>query len=661
MRRAGERGVALVAVMVIMLLLMGIGAAIHTGVVADTQLRGAHGRATAGFYAAEAGINRGMGEYRDIFLAYNVPSGSDFNPHSFGLGPRTVNYQLASVPGNPTTVTVPAGKQFSGLHAIEYRYTANSTSQLTSGDTEASLGTEFDVDYIPLFQFLAFYSGDLEILPGQAMTLHGPIHTNGSLYLNASGSTLTVADLEPTIPTVHLSAAGDVIRRRKDDPSTCSGTVQIAKLVDQNHDGNLDLLTMGTCGVQSSAALSNWLGAIKSHQPVVSVPTPDVIARGSGTFWQKADLRIVLNVATPDAQGRYPIVVQDVNGNVDGAKNARLQQFMLDRRGRVFYNDVPVAGHDNATACGNVDSYCNMLNYAPAFGAASDVYACAGTDLGLYGACGGVTIGNQALSTGGVTARRGGFYSNREHAWVLMLNVNMHDLLDWNTLQAPADRLFDPADTTDGGVVVFLSVAGAGSNGIPSPRYGVRVFGSPSLGFPIAADPTGLTLASDQGFYVEGDYNVGTAPQPKQPAAILGDTINVLSKAWSGSGGCQNDCQSRQPLAARNGAATTINAAFIGGVDVTSLGNYNGGLENYPRFHESWTNLALVYRGSFVSLGTPRHNNGAWCGTGAGCNIYNPPIRAWDYDTSFQTVENLPPLTPRFVSVQQILFTENFR
>ena len=61
----------------------------------------------------------------------------------------------------------------------------------------------------------------------------------------------------------------------------------------------------------------------------------------------------------------------------------------------------------------------------------------------------------------------------------------------------------------------------------------------------------------------------------------------------------------------------------------------------------------------------PGANNGAWCGTGNGaplfCNIYNPPGRNWDYDTDFQQVENLPPLTPRFVSVQQILFTENFR
>ena len=61
----------------------------------------------------------------------------------------------------------------------------------------------------------------------------------------------------------------------------------------------------------------------------------------------------------------------------------------------------------------------------------------------------------------------------------------------------------------------------------------------------------------------------------------------------------------------------------------------------------------------------PARIQGAWCGTGNSsplfCNTYNPPGRNWDYDTDYQTVENLPPLTPRFVSVQQILFTENFR
>ena len=108
-----------------------------------------------------------------------------------------------------------------------------------------------------------------------------------------------------------------------------------------------------------------------------------------------------------------------------------------------------------------------------------------------------------------------------------------------------------------------------------------------------------------------------------------------------------------------------INAALIAGVDVTSPGHYNGGLENYPRFHEDWSppggQRALNYRGSFVSLGTPQYANGEWCGTGGGCNIYDPPARNWDYDASFNNVDFLPPLTPRVNLMQQQLFTRFYQ
>jgi hypothetical protein len=62
-----------------------------------------------------------------------------------------------------------------------------------------------------------------------------------------------------------------------------------------------------------------------------------------------------------------------------------------------------------------------------------------------------------------------------------------------------------------------------------------------------------------------------------------------------------------------------------------------------------------------VSFGTPQHVNGPWCGTGGTCNIYNPPVRNWDYDTAFNNAANLPPLTPRIVYLQQLLFSQKFK
>jgi hypothetical protein len=660
------RGFALPSVLFVLLMLMGITAAIHTSVMSDTVSSGAHYRATSGFYAAEAGINRGMGDYRNIFLNYGIPTGSDYAAHAFAVGPRTVTYQLADVPGNPRQVIVPAGHAFAGLNATEYRYTATATSEVTTGDVEASIGTQFNVDYVPLFQFLAFYQNDLEILPGANMNLHGPVHTNGDLYLN-SDATLTVNELNPNIPAVHLSAAGNILRGRK-DANSCTGTVRIAKLKDANHDGALDLQNVG-CGsgttTLNSSTLSGWLGALLAHQPSVSVPSPDALVHGSGEFWHKADLRIALDLRNPDGAGLLPIVVQDDSGATDATATAKLQAFLQAKPGRIFYTDVPTGSPSNTT-CTTTGSYCNRASYAPAFVDTAHVYPCAESDLGLYGAC-AAHVQNEARADGTRTARRGGFYNNREHTWVYLLNVNVHDLLAWNRAAGAGAQLFDPDDVTEGGIVLYLTVDGAGSAGVPSPRYGVRVFGSPNLDFPVAADPTGITVVSDQAMYVEGDYNTGAGACsfggcPKAPAALMGDTLNVLSNAWSGTAACANDCQSFQPLASRPGAATTLYTAFLAGVAPTAAGTYNGGLENYPRFHEDWGGgRTLTYRGSFVSLGPPRHNTGAWCGTGAGCNIYNPPVRNWDYDTDFQNVANLPPLTPRFVAVEQILFTENFQ
>ncbi len=705
-RGKGERGLALVAVLLVLVLLMGIAGAFHGGVLSETTLRGSHARATAGFYAAEAGINRGIGDYRTIFNNYNVPTGSDFDPHSLTLGPRTVTYQLSDAGNNPRTVTVPIGRPFALLNAIEYRYTANASSSSHTGDTEASLGTEFDVDYVPLFQFLAFYQGDLEINPGPTMNLYGPIHTNGDLYFNSnttcSGTPcvggLSITENLPTIPTVHITTAGQVNRNRKDVLATCGGTVQIAMLQDANNDGALDLRTMPCSGTQSSAALVQWLGSIKSRQPRVSVPPVSVLSRQGGpnaTFWNNAQLRIVLDLFDADTTGRVPIVAVNADGTTNATQNNLLQVFMAAKPGRIFYNDMPNVGSRTVPTSGScgAGSYCDQASYTPNFLSDAAVYACAGSDLGLFTGCSASIGPEPALISGPFagqfTYRRGGFYNQREGQWVTMLSVNVRDLLVWNAAQISANQLFPPNDMTNGGPVIFLSVAGPNSTTAPASmtrRYGVRVFGTQNFGrgirtFPAQTTPPGVTMASDQGFYVEGDYNVADAANSQLPAAILADTINVLSNHWSmktwaspGAGclpSCWNDCQSIQALGGsgcRPASNTTINAAFLGGVDTTPLNGgsaaYNGGLENYPRFLESWTGRTLFYRGSFVSLGNPIHNNGAWCGTGTGCGlsgIYDPPVRNWGYDTTFQNVAWLPPLTPRVVSVQQIVFTENFR
>ena len=134
---------------------------------------------------------------------------------------------------------------------------------------------------------------------------------------------------------------------------------------------------------------------------------------------------------------------------------------------------------------------------------------------------------------------------------------------------------------------------------------------------------------------------------------------------WTDDG--QNKVGSSNYVSKEPGASnTTIYAAFLAGTDITGgsegaagidSGNYNGGLENYPRFHESWSGDTLTYRGSFVSLDTPRYATGSW---GAQGQYYNPPARDWDFDQQFLSADTLPPLAPRFTILLQDLFVRDF-
>jgi hypothetical protein len=174
---------------------------------------------------------------------------------------------------------------------------------------------------------------------------------------------------------------------------------------------------------------------------------------------------------------------------------------------------------------------------------------------------------------------------------------------------------------------------------------------------------------SDQAIYVLGDFNRGTVnvgDLPEQPAALIGDSVNVFSNNYWSTTCLGNLCRDGQSVrglsdASRAATDTRVNAAFLGGVDTTPAGfsgSYNGGLENFPRFPENWSGRTLTYQGSFVSLGQPEHVNGPWCGTGSGCNIYNPPNRNWNYNSAYTSAENLPPFTPRSLYLQQVLFSQ---
>jgi len=153
--------------------------------------------------------------------------------------------------------------------------------------------------------------------------------------------------------------------------------------------------------------------------------------------------------------------------------------------------------------------------------------------------------------------------------------------------------------------------------------------------------PTGgLTVASDNPLYVKGDYNTAA----KKGGAIMSDAITFLSNNWSDT----NAANSSSPFSSRVASDTTVNAAVVTGNTNTSVGNYNGGLENLPRFLEYWTGRTFTYRGSLIDLWQSQQATARWI---YGSPIYTAPNRVWSYDTDFNNPANLPPGTPKVRSL----------
>ena len=152
----------------------------------------------------------------------------------------------------------------------------------------------------------------------------------------------------------------------------------------------------------------------------------------------------------------------------------------------------------------------------------------------------------------------------------------------------------------------------------------------------------GLTVSTERPIYVQGHYNQPTSghlgttnTSNTKPAALLGDSVNILSTSWSDSNSTN--------YSARNAGNTTVNAAFLAGiVESKTFGNYSGGVENFPRFLENWSGDTLTYNGSMVVMFPSQYATNRW-GKGS---VYSPPTRNWAFDLNFMDSTKLPPGTP---------------
>ena len=177
-------------------------------------------------------------------------------------------------------------------------------------------------------------------------------------------------------------------------------------------------------------------------------------------------------------------------------------------------------------------------------------------------------------------------------------------------------------------IVYIDQTASDGTISTNDPK-GVRLINGDSL------PSDGITVATQNPVYIEGDYNT----KGQQPSsAVFADAVTILSDKW-------DDNKSTYSLSSRQAKDTTVNTAIVAGFvpsgwtnpDTKAQYGYSGGMNNFPRFLEDWSNDTFTYNGSMIELFSSQVAIGEW-DTG---NIYSPPNRVWDFDSNFTS--NPPP------------------
>jgi hypothetical protein len=124
------------------------------------------------------------------------------------------------------------------------------------------------------------------------------------------------------------------------------------------------------------------------------------------------------------------------------------------------------------------------------------------------------------------------------------------------------------------------------------------------------------------------------------------DGVTILSTSWNDANStAANQSTDTQGGPSAGSGSTTVNAAILAGIVQSTNSSYSGGVENFLRLLENWSqSIPLWYNGSIVVMFPSQYATNFWQQTG---NYYTAPNRKWAFDTNFEAQAGLPPMTPQ--------------
>jgi hypothetical protein len=457
----------------------------------------------------------------------------------------------------------------------------------------------------PIFQFAVFYTEDLEINPGPNMTLGGRVHSNRDMYLNCGGTL--------TMNTNYVRAVGEILRRRKDNPGVSEGSVRVRNWVVNPFDGAepAEYFRM------NSLSQMNNLG-VSSASGFDSAFTTGYDANANGSFGDTGDwynwaagAPVYWGPPAGYSNGQGSTVLSGAHGVGEAATpHVGSIQMYEPNSGGAYYLDPSTQTFVLASAGAGTHSRGYYHENA-----GLTILTSADGSITAYDATGANVTAGIASAVSSQT-----MYDARQAQ-----GANGDVRVTQIDLAALAATPYWP----DNGLV-YAAHYGAGTG---TDAKGVRLVNGAELASP-------LTVVSENSVYIQGNYNT----LEKKGAAVIADAVNLLSNSW-------DDTKSRSS-GLPDATPTSYNVAMISGNTTTTPGGqYNGGLENLPRFHENWTGVNCRITGSFVNTWESSYADSPWV---IGGNYYRAPTRLWSYDTAFNSVANLPPFTPMAVTAVDV-------
>jgi len=205
-----ERGIAMVATLLVMLLFSALMVGFTTVVMSDQRYRGIDRDRTQAFYAAHGGLEKMTADLNNLFLQNVAPTQAQLdilmaNPPN--MAADGIVFQNATggngytlrkpPPPNDVAAGMVSSGPYQGLIAMKTRYELNSTARTRTGG-EVHLLRNLETVAIPVFQFGMFSDVDLSYHAGPNFAFGGRIHSNANLFLasgnGGDGSGLSISD-----------------------------------------------------------------------------------------------------------------------------------------------------------------------------------------------------------------------------------------------------------------------------------------------------------------------------------------------------------------------------------------------------------------------------------------------------------------------------------